>query len=216
MMTREQWEAIEGKDRRADGHFWYAVRGGKTFCKPSCPKKLPRADRVLVFSSCEAALQAGFLPCRLCRPDRAGWKGAKADLAERAMDYLENHMHEKFSLQAMAEALHTEGSYLLRTFHDATGHTPLWFHREIRIREACDLLETTDEPVAGIASATGFSTPALFSRVFAQMRGMPPSEYRRKSRDAADLISQENRSEMMANAAPGVFWTASDNEEIGT
>ena len=89
-------------------------------------------------------------------------------------------MLEKFSLQTMADALHTDGSYLLRIFHEETGHTLLWFHREIRIREACEMLENTDASVAEIASMLGFSTPALFSRVFAQMRGVSPRAYRKK------------------------------------
>ena len=179
-MTQEQWKAIAAKDRKADGQFWYALQGGRTFCRPSCRTKSPRAERILIFSSCQEAVKAGYRPCRVCRPDQMDWRGSRAEIVQRAKNYMEDHMLEKFSLQTMADALHTDGSYLLKIFHEETGHTLLWFHREIRIREACEMLENTDASVAEIASMLGFSTPALFSRVFAQMRGVSPRAYRKK------------------------------------
>lgn len=194
MVSKEQWRAIAERDRKADGTFWYALRDGQTYCRPSCWTKSPSADRVLVFSSCEEAVRAGYRPCRVCRPDDRSWQGAKVNLTEQAKFYLEDHAHEKFSLKAMAAALQADGSYLLRTFHSQTGHTPLWYHREIRCREACELLSGSAYSVAEIAARVGFSTPALFSRVFRKMRGESPAEYRKRTRAAMDPLLEDGPS----------------------
>ena len=47
-----------------------------------------------------------------------------------AKEYIEAHSAEKFSLQAVADALFVNGSYLLRVFKANTGHTLLaaWYH----------------------------------------------------------------------------------------
>ena len=200
MITQEQWTAIARKERKADGTFWYALRRGRTYCRPSCPTKSPSVDRVVVFASCEEAEKAGYRPCRVCRPDQMTWQGARKNLAEKVRFYIEDHVHEKFSLQDMAQMLQVDGSYLLRTFHHETGHTPLWYHREMRCREACMLLSHEEYTVAEISAMVGFSTPALFSRVFTQMRGMSPSEYRKQIMGAVSTSSERKKEKTSCDA----------------
>jgi len=55
----------------ADGAFVYAVRSTGVYCKPSCPSRRPRRDRVEFFAKrrrCRA--RAGYRPCRRCRPEQ--------------------------------------------------------------------------------------------------------------------------------------------------
>jgi Transcriptional regulator containing an amidase domain and an AraC-type DNA-binding HTH domain len=54
-------------------------------------------------------------------------------LSEAAQAYMEEHSAEKFSLDEMAKALFVNGSYLLRTFRQHTGMTPLCYHHRNRI-----------------------------------------------------------------------------------
>lgn len=48
----------------------------------------------------------------------------------------------------------------------------------LRYREACRLLSETDNPVAAIAAALGYTDPSHFSRAFRRWSGVRPSGYR--------------------------------------
>ena len=51
-----------------DGVFFTGVGTTGVFCRPTCPAKKPLEKNVEFFSSAQAALLAGFRPCRRCRP----------------------------------------------------------------------------------------------------------------------------------------------------
>ena len=106
------------------------------------------------------------------------------DLTQSAMDYIEAHSAEKFSLQAMAEAMFVNGSYLLRVFKANTGHTLLWYHNHVRCEKAKALLDTRERSISRIGEDVGFASSAHFSHVFKKMTGMTPSEYRDSPRQA--------------------------------
>ncbi|MGH9739528.1 MAG: Ada metal-binding domain-containing protein, partial [Candidatus Acidiferrales bacterium] len=57
---RSLWQAVQARDRRADGAFVYAVESTGVYCRPSCPSRRPRAAYVRFFSLPAAAEQAGF------------------------------------------------------------------------------------------------------------------------------------------------------------
>lgn len=99
-------------------------------------------------------------------------------LARAAMDYIELHYKEKFSLQATAGELFVNGSYLLRVFRKHTGFTPLAYHNRVRCERAKELLGGTAESISDIGEAVGFVTPAHFSHVFRKTEGCTPTEYR--------------------------------------
>jgi AraC family transcriptional regulator of adaptative response/methylated-DNA-[protein]-cysteine methyltransferase len=64
----ERWALVCARDRSADGRFVYAVSSTGIFCRPSCPSRRPRRERVRFFDSTGAAQDAGFRACLRCRP----------------------------------------------------------------------------------------------------------------------------------------------------
>ena len=55
-----RWQAVQSRDRSADGAFVYAVRSTGVYCRPSCPSRKPRREQVVFFALAEAAEQKGF------------------------------------------------------------------------------------------------------------------------------------------------------------
>src|SRR3989442_11551883 len=55
---------VTSRDRMADGTFVFAVRSTGIYCRPSCPSRRPRRDRVEFFPAPSAAEAAGFRACR--------------------------------------------------------------------------------------------------------------------------------------------------------
>src|ERR1700759_5430480 len=76
-----RWQAVIGRDRRADGQFYYSVATTGVYCRPSCGARQPRRENVAFHATTQAAERAGFRPCRRCRPDeteRQAGAGAEA------------------------------------------------------------------------------------------------------------------------------------------
>ncbi len=65
------WDAVQAHDRLSDGRFVYAVTSTGVYCRPSCPSRRPRRDRVRFFEAPDAARAAGFRACKRCKPDAA-------------------------------------------------------------------------------------------------------------------------------------------------
>ena len=63
----EMLRAFADKNPGYDGVFFVAVRTTGIFCRPSCPSR-PLADHVEFHPSVRECLEAGFRPCRRCRP----------------------------------------------------------------------------------------------------------------------------------------------------
>src|SRR5436190_5832810 len=78
------WHAVEARDARFDGAFVYGVRSTGVYCRPSCPSRRPRRDRVAFFASGETAERDGFRACRRCRPGSVAGPDPRADLVLRA------------------------------------------------------------------------------------------------------------------------------------
>src|SRR5262249_1467546 len=65
-----RWQAVLDRDEAADGTFVYAVQTTGIYCRPSCPSRRPRRDRVTFFALPEAAEHAGFRACKRCHPEQ--------------------------------------------------------------------------------------------------------------------------------------------------
>ena len=82
----------------------------------------------------------------------------------------------------------SEGS-VYRRFLRETGKSPGQAIRELRLKEAAELLRTTREPIREIVERCGFSTPFSFSRAFRRRFGVSPRAFR--NGDAGELTIGE-------------------------
>jgi AraC-like DNA-binding protein len=55
---------------------------------------------------------------------------------------------------------------------------PVWYLIHLRMHSACQLLDTTNQPVKQIAASLGYDDPLYFSRVFKAVNEASPTEYR--------------------------------------
>ena len=65
-----KWAAVVGRDRRADGTFYYSVKTTGVYCRPSCPSRRANPKNVRFHATAADAERAGFRPCRRCKPDQ--------------------------------------------------------------------------------------------------------------------------------------------------
>lgn len=82
-------------------------------------------------------------------------------------------------LTEAAQACNLTGSYFSRLFKSQMGMGYAAYVQMHRMNLAARRLLASDEPVAQIAYAVGFSSPAHFSTTFVERFGVPPRDYRR-------------------------------------
>ncbi len=70
----------------------------------------------------------------------------------------------------------------LRAFESTMGFPPITYLIRLRIRQACKLLQRSDQSITEIAMAVGFSDSNYFSRQFRMLTGSSPREYRNRQR----------------------------------
>ena len=97
-----------------------------------------------------------------------------------AMRYIRDHLDENIQIDDIAAAAAVSRRSLQRKFPQVVGHTLQKEIRQVRISKAKNLLAQTDLPLYQIASACGFRYPEHLSRIFKQVTGATPTDYRRK------------------------------------
>ncbi len=171
-----RWRRI--LERRADPSFVFAVRTTGVFCRPSCGARHPRPENVRFFSTAGAARQAGFRPCRRCRPeDGAEPSVAGAERIAQMARLLEGEADERISLEELARRVGLSPHHAHRLFRQATGLTPRQYAAAARSRRLQQAL-TSHASITEASYAAGYgSSGRLYEEAGARL-GMTPSAYR--------------------------------------
>ena len=110
------WRAVEARDARFDDTFVYAVSSTGVYCKPSCPSRKARRERVRFFASCDAAEGHGFRACRRCRPRAVASVDPRVALVLRVCHAVETWDEGTPSLEELGRELRVSPHHLHRTF----------------------------------------------------------------------------------------------------
>lgn len=101
-------------------------------------------------------------------------------LAAQVANYVQRHLSEPITVDALAKALYLSRSRLSARFKGETGQTLVDFILKEKTEEAKRLLRYTDKSATAIGAYLGFSSLGHFSRVFKKYTGKTPSQYREK------------------------------------
>ena len=178
------YEAVRSRDTRFDGRFFTAVRTTGIYCRPVCPAVTPRRRNVVFYACAAAAEQAGYRPCRRCRPETSpgtpAWLGTSATVS-RALREINSGYLDEHTVSELADRLGIGARHLTRLFADHLGTNPLAFAQTRRVHFARNLIEQTRLPLAQIALAAGFGSVRRFNHQLKQVFGRTPSELRRRT-----------------------------------
>jgi AraC family transcriptional regulator of adaptative response/methylated-DNA-[protein]-cysteine methyltransferase len=177
------WAAVVARDRRADGRFWYSVRTTGVYCRPSCASRRPRRENVQFHEAPAAAEQAGFRPCRRCRPDLAAipTRQRHADVVAHACRAIERSV-EPLPLARLARLVGLSPHHFQRVFRAATGITPAEYAAAHRARRVRGHLRRSESVTDAIHDA-GFGSSGRFYAEADAILGMKPAAYRDGGRD---------------------------------
>ena len=173
-----RWKALAGRDRAADGTFVYAVTSTGVYCRPSCPSRRPRADRVRFFDTTHEARQAGFRACKRCRPDTVGLAQPGIDAVRRVSAYLAAHADESVTLANLARVASMSPHHLQRRFKALVGLSPREYQAAVRADRLKASLRKGRDVTSAIYDA-GYGSPSRVYESSPTGKGMTPSAYRR-------------------------------------
>lgn len=103
---------------------------------------------------------------------------ATQQLVRQAMACIHTRYAEPLSREDIARHVGITADYLTDCFRQELSITPMTYLRRYRIRQARELLETTDFSIMQVALEVGFSEGAHFTRTFQFEVGMTPRAYR--------------------------------------
>ncbi len=100
------------------------------------------------------------------------------DAFNRALDYVAENYMDDVTLDSLAAYAGFSRYTLSRMFRQYTGTTFTQYLNRKRVTMATDLLASTKMPVTQVALQCGFNSIATFNRVFREVKGCTPTQYR--------------------------------------
>ena len=173
-----RWKALASRDAAADGTFVYGVTSTGVYCRPSCPSRRPRADRVRFFDTGTEAKHAGFRACKRCRPDTVGLVQPGIDAVKRASAYLAAHADQTVTLDRLARVAAMSPHHLQRRFKKIVGLSPREFQSAVRAGRLRTSLRDGRDVTTAIYEA-GYGSPSRVYEAAPTGKGMSLSNYRR-------------------------------------
>ncbi|KAF8607447.1 hypothetical protein BDV93DRAFT_520305 [Ceratobasidium sp. AG-I] len=122
-----QWEAV--LNRTPNSSFVYCVISTKIYCRTTCPSRRPLRSNVVFYRTCAEAENAGYRPCKRCKPDDAAGEAAEqrqAAAVQRAKELIEERSIKggKILLDRLASEAGLSTFYFHRVFKRRVGVTP--------------------------------------------------------------------------------------------
>ncbi|MBD0378788.1 response regulator transcription factor [Paenibacillus sedimenti] len=102
----------------------------------------------------------------------------------KAVDFIQRELQENLHLLDVAKRVNMSRSYFSRCFRDIVGQTFNDYVRDIRVEHAKALLRQTGKTIGWIAAQSGYPNEKYFCRVFRDVTGMLPSEFRKKENES--------------------------------
>ena len=178
-------EAFLTRDASYDGIFVTGVRTTGIFCRPTCSARKPRPENVSFFPRAHDALQAGFRPCRRCRPMEPA--GTPPAWLRPLLDDLEADPTRRWR-DADVRARGLSPERVRRWFKKHHGMTFHAYSRARRLGAALGRVNDGDA-VGRSAFEAGYDSLSGFQEAFRRYFGEPPTRLDGVSVACVDRLS---------------------------
>ena len=175
--TDPRWAVVVARDRSADGTFYYSVSTTGVYCRPSCGSRLANPKNVRFHRTAAEAEEAGFRPCRRCRPDQPPLEQRRAARVAEICRWIET-ADETPGLAVLAKRAGLSPYHFQRIFKAVTGVTPKAYAAAHRTRRVRSELEKRTKTVTEAIYDAGFNSGSRFYEAADHLLGMTPTDYR--------------------------------------
>lgn len=166
-------EAIESITRCFEHRKVTPSQNQQALCKNLLKKLADSHDEV------EFAMALGLLLTELARCKNEHLKDGNISTI---VTFINKNYAQISNISQIAEHFYLSKYHLCRIFKEAMKVTIIEYLNQVRIRNACQMLDFSDKDIGEVAEACGFNSVAYFSNVFKSITGVAPTKYRNENR----------------------------------
>ncbi|TGD99434.1 GlxA family transcriptional regulator [Methylobacterium nonmethylotrophicum] len=100
------------------------------------------------------------------------------------LSWIREHLHLPLTVEDLSARAGMSARHFTRAFVAETGTTPSKAVERLRLEAARERVQSSGEPIEGIALSVGFGDPERMRRAFLRVFGQPPQALRRTARGA--------------------------------
>ena len=109
-----------------------------------------------------------------------GQKKHADDAIKKAQDFIENHISEKISIEALADLVAVGRRSFERRFKLATSNSVFEYIQRVKIEAAKRQFESSRKNISEVMFDVGYTDTKAFRDLFKKLTGLTPIEYRNK------------------------------------
>ena len=178
------YQALIDRNPEYDGRAYVGVHTTGIFCRLTCPARKPKRENVEFFATSSDCLEAGFRPCKRCRP--MSMTSTRDSVVTELMARLEADPGYRWSERTLKE-LGYDPSTVRRAFQRHYGQSFLSLARLYRIGTGARLIEEGNRVIDAQVSS-GFESESGFRSAFARLTGISPSASKENAKLSAHWI----------------------------
>lgn len=169
-LIQRYYKALLERDSAFVGIFYVAVKTTQVFCIATCRARKPKFVNVIFYTKYKGALQAGYRPCKVCRPTENSTQAPES--VQKAMQLVRDNPEIKFA-DAQLKGQGISPEFLRRWFKQHYGMTFQTFQRMYRINNA--LLELkAGKSALDTAYDSGYESLSGFGYSYKKLIGRSP------------------------------------------
>jgi len=166
----EYYQALLDRNSEYVGVYYVGVKTTNVFCIATCRARKPKFENVSFFTEFKGAIDAGFRPCKVCRPTENA--NEAPEQVQRAIDLVRSQPKEKISdARLRQEAIAPE--LVRRWFKKHYGMTFHAFQRMYRINSAYTELKGGKKSIDA-AFDSGYDSLSGFGYTYKKLTGASP------------------------------------------
>lgn len=104
----------------------------------------------------------------------------KLEILEHVTKYIDENFREEITLADVSKSANFSMFHFTRFFKDTTGMTFMQYLNNYKISKAVNMLINTSDSISEISFNSGFNSIKTFNRVFKQVKGCSPSEFKKQ------------------------------------
>ena len=178
------YAALIRRDIAYDGRAFVGVSSTGIFCRLTCSARNPKKENCRFFETAGACLEAGYRPCKRCRP--LDVPSTSDPAIQRLLDMLQADPSRKWSETDIVDRGH-DPSTIRRLFRRQFGMTFLEMARLYRLRSGFGALSSGGRVIDAQLEA-GFDSASGFRSAFARLLGKAPGAFTGKETLKAEWL----------------------------
>lgn len=126
-------------------------------------------------NSTEFAINLGVLLNELSKcEDKTNYESQISTI----VSYINSNYADIRNIEQISDEFYISKYYLCHLFKKSIGITVIEYLNRIKIKNACNMMQSTDMSLTEISQVCGFNSSSYFSKVFKEIMGKSPLEYK--------------------------------------